>query len=839
MLALNHRLRGLGIAAMLILLAVAAHAQSCTVQTPCTLPPGTVGTPYSVTVFAVLGTPPYHDFTIASGSLPPGLSMTADAYGITNISGTPTGAVGSPFTFVITFLDSNNNPSIPAQFSIVITNPTAPPSLNVAPGIVSFATQANSSGTLQQSLLVTNSGGGSIAFTASVASGSPWVTISPTSGTVTAGSPVTITVTASAQALKVSSNRDVIQINSASGSASIPVTLFASGNGPILGVGATGVRFDILQGSGSSLSQTVPVVNTGTSSSTVNWTASVASIAGNTGPQFITLGTLNGQATASSPGALPLSLSSSVANLPTGAYYQLIELADNNALNSPQYVTAVLNVVAPTGNPAPPPPAPVPSPAGLVFIGPVGQPIPAQQFTLNVSTSQFETYVTSPSLAAGQNWLQMTPANGSASLNTPAPITVAVKTTGLAPGIYTGVAEVVVLLPTGNDVFADVNVTLILTGSGGATPAAAPASMVVRTAAHPEVANANGCTATSLVLTETGLSNSFSVPAGWPANLIVSLNDDCGDPVGTGSVSASFSNGDPPLTLVTQGPSGQYSATWQPQNSGAGTIVTLLGTASGLNPATAQITGGVAANQAPILNPNGIVNNATFLVGAALAPGMVAAAKGADLSTSACPSPNTTCVSPNVPIPTALQGTQLIVGGRLAPLYYVSGAQVNAQIPAELTPNQQYAAVGIVNNQLTLPVQVTVVPLAPAVIQFQDASLIAQHGADYSLVTPTSPAQPGEHIIMYLVGMGATNPVVLSGAAAPSTAPLASAVVQPTLTVGTLNALIYFAGLTPGAVGLYQIDFQVPPNASAGNLQVVVQQGTITANITTLPVAAP
>jgi uncharacterized protein (TIGR03437 family) len=838
MFAFNHRLGALSTAAMLILLAVAAQAQDCTVQTPCALPAGIVGTPYSVTVFAVLGTPPYHDFTIASGSLPPGLSMTADAYGLTLISGTPTGAVGSPFTFVITFLDSNNSPSIPAQFSIAITNPTAPPSLNVAPGIVSFATQANSSGTLQQSLLVTNSGGGSIAFTASVASGSPWATISPTSGTVTAGSPVTITVTVSAQALKVSSNRDVIQVNSASGSASIPVTLFASGNGPILGVGETGVRFDILQGSGSSLSQTVPVVNTGTSSSTVNWTASLASIAGNTGPQFITLGTLNGQATASSPGALPLSLSGSVANLPEGAYYQLIELSDNNALNSPQYITAVLNVVAATGNPAPPPPPPVLSPAGLVFIGPVGQPIPAQQFTLNVSTAQFETYVTSPSLPAGQNWLQMTPANGSASLNTPAPIKVAVKTTGLGPGIYTGEAEVVVLLPTGSDVFVDVNVTLILTGSGGATPAAAPASMSSRTAVHPD-ANANGCTATSLILTETGLSNSFTVPAGWPANLIVNLNNDCGDPVGTGSVSASFSNGDPPLTLVTQGPSGQYSATWQPQNSGPGTIITLLGTASGLNPATAQITGGVAANQAPILNPNGIVNNATFLVGAALAPGMVAAAKGADLSTSVCPSPNTTCVSPSVPIPTALQGTQLIVGGRLAPLYYVSGAQVNAQIPAELTPNQQYAAVGIVNNQITLPVQVTVVPIAPAVIQFQDASLIAQHGADYSLVTPTSPAHPGEHIIMYLVGMGATNPVVLSGAAAPSTAPLAAAVVQPTLTVGTLNALIYFAGLTPGAVGLYQIDFQVPPNATAGNFPVVVQQGDITANITTLPVAVP
>jgi uncharacterized protein (TIGR03437 family) len=55
--------------------------------------------------------------------------------------------------------------------------------------------------------------------------------------------------------------------------------------------------------------------------------------------------------------------------------------------------------------------------------------------------------------------------------------------------------------------------------------------------------------------------------------------------------------------------------------------------------------------------------------------------------------------------------------------------------------------------------------------------------------------------------------------------------------VGSQPANISFAGLTPFSVGLYQIDFQVPSNASSGNLNVVVTQNGIAANSTLLPVS--
>jgi uncharacterized protein (TIGR03437 family) len=84
--------------------------------------------------------------------------------------------------------------------------------------------------------------------------------------------------------------------------------------------------------------------------------------------------------------------------------------------------------------------------------------------------------------------------------------------------------------------------------------------------------------------------------------------------------------------------------------------------------------------------------------------------------------------------------------------------------------------------------------------------------------------------------MGLTNPPVLSGNPAPSS-PLAYAAVQPTVTVDNQNAQVLFAGLTPTFVGLYQINFVVPPSARTGMLNVVVTQGTAVANTTTIAVA--
>ena len=91
--------------------------------------------------------------------------------------------------------------------------------------------------------------------------------------------------------------------------------------------------------------------------------------------------------------------------------------------------------------------------------------------------------------------------------------------------------------------------------------------------------------------------------------------------------------------------------------------------------------------------------------------------------------------------------------------------------------------------------------------------------ADGSLVGPfsgasTIPAKPGETLILYAWGLGLTQPAVSAGTVSP-TQP-AVAVHRFTLIFdygcGTIQtATPAFIGLTPGQVGLYQVNFKVPP----------------------------
>jgi uncharacterized protein (TIGR03437 family) len=720
----------------------------------------------------------------------------------------------------IQILDSNG---LVTNIPVTLNVASVAQQVTVAPSILNFSALAATPGNLVGELAVSSIGTSALGFTASVAGKSSWISsVTASSSTTTRNAPVFVQVLVNTEGLAIGAYHDSILVSAGGGLvqpsvASIPVSLFVASSGPILAVDTTGVLFQAVEGGGSTETQIVKVLDLGDSGSTVNWNATLVS-----GSDWLKLVSSSGTATSAIPGNLTLELTPGATELTAGPHYAVVKITDSKSLNSPEYVTAVLNL-EPSGTAA----APELTPVGLFFTTPVGGPAPAaQQVQVNTSSASAVSFNAAVTTADGATWLTVAPTSGTASGQTPGSLAVSVDPTGLPAGIYSGDVNVSI-----GALLQSVNVTFVVQPSGSSS------SIRSGSRIKPQAA---GCSASSLAITETGLANNFAVPAGWPATLIVQLNNDCAAPVNNGNVVASFSNGDAPLSLAGD-TLGNYSATWQPGSVNANMVVTLNATAGTLQPATAKLYGGIAPNQTPppTVAPGGTLNNLNPVVGAGLAPGTIAQVYGTGLAPA-------TVSTGAAPLPTTFNNTFALVGPAQAPLYFLSSGQINIQIPNEATATQQLPIVLSVNNALTLPQMLDIVLTAPGVLSADDganppnvqngAHIIAQHSADFSLVSSSNPAKPGEYLIMYLVGLGATNPSVASGAATPAS-PLHPVTVQPIVTVGSQPSTVAFAGLSPFFVGLYQINFQVPSGLSSGELEVDVTQNGVAANPTKLPVS--
>jgi uncharacterized protein (TIGR03437 family) len=86
---------------------------------------------------------------------------------------------------------------------------------------------------------------------------------------------------------------------------------------------------------------------------------------------------------------------------------------------------------------------------------------------------------------------------------------------------------------------------------------------------------------------------------------------------------------------------------------------------------------------------------------------------------------------------------------------------------------------------------------------------------DGSYVDATTPAMPGETIVLYGTGFGPTNPAVTPGKVFRGAAPLTNAA---SVRIGTTNAEVQFAGIA--GAGLYQLNVVVP-NLPDGDHDVV------------------
>jgi uncharacterized protein (TIGR03437 family) len=214
----------------------------------------------------------------------------------------------------------------------------------------------------------------------------------------------------------------------------------------------------------------------------------------------------------------------------------------------------------------------------------------------------------------------------------------------------------------------------------------------------------------------------------------------------------------------------------------------------------------------------------------AVAPGGFISVYGSQLSA-------TNIATSQIPLPTALGESCLVVNGTPIPLLFVSSRQVNAQLPLNMGGNVTmdiHTPAGVSNN-----FNLVVASAAPAVFLSGTAGpetglatiFRAENG---QLVTPTNPVRSGDTLVIYLTGMGPTAPEVQAGLETPP-ALLTSVTQTPTLTLGSSNLSITYAGLVPGSLsGLYQINATVPPGATQGDsVPLVITQsgGSTTLNV--------
>lgn len=223
------------------------------------------------------------------------------------------------------------------------------------------------------------------------------------------------------------------------------------------------------------------------------------------------------------------------------------------------------------------------------------------------------------------------------------------------------------------------------------------------------------------------------------------------------------------------------------------------------------------------VSPGGIVNAAGFQ--APVAPGSVISIFGANLASTSAP-------APGVPLPTTLGGVSVVVNSSLrAPLFYVSPTQINALLPYETLPGSATLSV----NGST-PISFTVAASAPGVILYGANRAVAVN-QDYSLNGPDHPALAGGWITVYMSGQGLVSPSVATNAVSPSN-PVAIPVLPVTATLGGQPAAVLFAGLTPGAVGLFQVNLRIPALAS-GDFLLVVTVGGARSNGALVAVSSP
>ena len=183
----------------------------------------------------------------------------------------------------------------------------------------------------------------------------------------------------------------------------------------------------------------------------------------------------------------------------------------------------------------------------------------------------------------------------------------------------------------------------------------------------------------------------------------------------------------------------------------------------------------------------------------------------------------------NGALPTSLDGVSVKINGKDASVYFISPTQINVQAPSDTAQGDvQVTVTNAAGTSAAATAQLQ--SFSPAFFLWDGKYAVATR-PDFSWVgkpglfpgTTTTPAKPGDVIVLWGTGFGSTNPEMPAGKAVDRTAVLAN---NPAVRVGGAGADFLGGALTPGAAGLYQIVVKIPDSAPDGDIPVVADFGS-------------
>ena len=234
----------------------------------------------------------------------------------------------------------------------------------------------------------------------------------------------------------------------------------------------------------------------------------------------------------------------------------------------------------------------------------------------------------------------------------------------------------------------------------------------------------------------------------------------------------------------------------------------------------------LAAGPPPEFGSEGVIGAAGFNLGPSAAntgisPGGLVSIFGTGLATS-------DGGATSFPLPITLGTTQVTINGFAAPLLFVSGLQLNLQVPSNLTGDMAELVVETAAGT-SESVEVPLAAVQPGIFFDVATGIGVIVNLDDGSVVWDRAAAAGSQVVIYSTGLGAVNPAVASGLPA-SADPVSRTVSAVGVGVGGLPAAVSFSGLAPGFAGVYQINATLPEGLVPGRYVLTISVNGLTSN---------